>query len=203
MPVALPVPCFEWTICQLFGPSLTQCATFSDTPTINVQFGAGNLILNGPCCTLVLKSTLPERCSHAACLIKPRVAHHPPVSPAESLPETTGALQKLEVLSLQHNRLTSLPACVAFLSNLKTLRLDHNELEAFPEPICDLAKLTAVHLSHNRIRYVITINLGLRCTYVVALPSPSPSALQGTTASLNPYAIPAQSHSDFSSAANS
>ena len=93
-----------------------------------------------------------------ACLVQPtaalRVAYHfaPLVSTAESLPGTMGALQKLGVLSLQHNLLTRLPACVAALSCLKTLKLDHNGLEAFPDPICDLPKLTAVHLSHNRIR---------------------------------------------------
>ncbi|KAG9729221.1 hypothetical protein KCU77_g16285, partial [Aureobasidium melanogenum] len=61
---------------------------------------------------------------------------------------------RVERLSLGHNRLTEIPADLIFCSNLLYLNLRHNKLNAFPEPVFHLRKLQILDLSHNNITSV-------------------------------------------------
>ena len=68
-----------------------------------------------------------------------------------SLPPQIGSLQRLETLTIDHNRITSLPPTVEGLKSLRHISLAYNELKSFPVQLCAIRTLDVIDLSHNKL----------------------------------------------------
>ncbi|XP_064204205.1 leucine-rich repeat-containing protein 69 isoform X1 [Anguilla rostrata] len=70
----------------------------------------------------------------------------------ENLPEDIfGALSKLVLLNLNHNKIRVLPPEIKGLTHLEILSLTHNQLEVIPAEIALLNKLTELNLTNNNL----------------------------------------------------
>ncbi|WP_432726864.1 DUF1963 domain-containing protein [Variovorax sp. W6] len=65
------------------------------------------------------------------------------------LPEDLGALEQLEVLSLQHCRIEALPDSIGQLAKLRRLLLDGNQLTTLPESVGKLPALELLSINRN------------------------------------------------------
>ncbi len=65
------------------------------------------------------------------------------------LPDGLGALESLEVLSLEYCRIEALPASVSRLRGLQRLMLDGNRLSTLPESVGNLPALTYLSINKN------------------------------------------------------
>ena len=61
-------------------------------------------------------------------------------------------MNKIEVLSLNHNQLTTLPESIGNLSNLVGLAAENNQLTSLPESLWKLSNLTELHCNNNLIK---------------------------------------------------
>jgi Leucine-rich repeat (LRR) protein len=71
-----------------------------------------------------------------------------------SLPDTIGLLDNLEVLWLSDSKLKSLPDAIAKLENLKYLDVRVNKLATFPKEILELVSLEELNLYGNQLTSV-------------------------------------------------
>ena len=69
-----------------------------------------------------------------------------------TLPYNLGDLNKIEVLSFNHNQLTLLPESLGDLSALVGLAVENNQITSLPESIWKLNNLMELHCSQNRIK---------------------------------------------------
>ena len=69
-----------------------------------------------------------------------------------TLPTNLGDLNKIEVLSFNHNQLTLLPESLGDLSTLVGLAVENNQITSLPESIWKLNNLMELHCSHNQIK---------------------------------------------------
>lgn len=67
------------------------------------------------------------------------------------IPESLGALRKLEKLSLSGNQLTALPEWLGQLTQLQSLNLFGNQLTALPESLGQLTQLQELSLNNNQL----------------------------------------------------
>lgn len=68
-----------------------------------------------------------------------------------TLPESLGQLTALELLYLDHNRLSNLPESIGQLTALRGLYLSYNQLSTLPESIGKLTALTDLYLYENQL----------------------------------------------------
>ncbi|PHM06637.1 GTPase [Nostoc sp. 'Peltigera malacea cyanobiont' DB3992] len=60
-------------------------------------------------------------------------------------------LQKLNILDLRYNKITTLPETLAYLQNLTTLDLGNNQIMMLPQMLTRLQNLTTLDLRNNKI----------------------------------------------------
>ncbi len=72
----------------------------------------------------------------------------------KSLPDIFGEqrlISRVEILCLEHNKLTSIPPSIGLLEKLTDLRLSNNELRSLPMEICLLKNLRDLDLEENKL----------------------------------------------------
>lgn len=74
------------------------------------------------------------------------------------LPDSLGALVKLECLSVSYNFLESLPESISKLKNLREIKLASNRFQTFPSKLVDLPNLELLDMSANVIESLETEN---------------------------------------------
>jgi Leucine-rich repeat (LRR) protein len=79
------------------------------------------------------------------------------------LPDTVGALHKVEKLRMGQNQMRYLPETLGRCTSLTLLSLTCNQLWTIPDSFASCTNVTALHISSNRFRQVTSSKYAIAC----------------------------------------
>lgn len=77
------------------------------------------------------------------------------------IPDEIGALTSLEILSLQHNKISIIPESIGNLKNLKQIHFELNKIQTLPDSVSGLINLEVFRLQVNHIYEFPSVLLGM------------------------------------------